>query len=406
MKPDQLMRFGTAHLVSVLAIMALILGPLMTDTAAAQSVRPPGDATVNMTPGDPDTSRPPQQFRPGPQAEEVFGQTQGDTSRTDFWSILRHGGQGYTAVEGPQSGYAIQSTGEAWRQFRNGELATWGWWGLAGITAICLIYYLFMGPVRIEGGRSGKVIERFALSERTGHWLTAIAFLALAVTGLNMLYGRNVLLPIMGPEAFASMAQIGKYTHFVASFIFMVGLLWITAKWIRANIPDWTDIVWLAKGGGFFSKKGHFPPSKKFNAGQKIIFWLVLLGGISTSLSGIALLIPFEFAMFSKTFAAVNSVFGTDLRSNFTAIEEMQLHQLWHAMIGLFLMAVMVAHIYIGTIGMEGGFEAMGSGKVDLNWAKEHHSLWVEKLEEQGALQTLQEPAAPPPPSAQQQPAE
>lgn len=404
MKPEHLMRCGTAHLVSVLAIMALILAALMMDTAAAQSVRPPADATVNMAPGDPDTSRPPQQFKPGPEADEVFGKTQGDTSRTDFWSILRHGGEGYSAVAGPQSRYAIQSTGEKWRLFRNTELATYGWWGLAGITGLCLLFYLFKGPIRIEGGRSGKLIERFRFSERTGHWVLAIAFIVLALTGLNMLYGRQTLLPLIGPEPFAALAQGGKWAHFIASFIFMVGLLWIIVQWVRYNLPDWTDFVWLAKGGGFFSKGVH-PPAKKFNAGQKIIFWLVVLGGISVSLSGIALLLPFEFAMFSKTFAAVNSVFGTELRTDFTAIEEMQLNQVWHSIVALFLTAVIIAHIYIGTIGMEGGFEAMGSGKVDLNWAREHHNLWVKKLEDQGALQTSQEQATPPP-SAQQQPAE
>lgn len=395
---------GAARLLGLVVAAVMICGVFTAGPANSQSVRPPADATINMTPGSPETSRPPQQFDVSPEAREAFGQSQGDTSRTDFWSTLRHGGEATTVVQGPQAGYAIQSSGEAWRQFRNGELAQWGWWGLAGITALCLIYYLFFGPVRIEGGRSGRVIERFKLSERTGHWITAIAFLALAVTGVNMLYGRDLLMPIMGKESFAVMAQGGKWVHFITAFIFMIGLLWITLKWIRANIPDWTDIVWLAKGGGFLT--GTHPPAKKFNAGQKIIFWLVLLGGISTSLSGIALLIPFEFAMFSKTFAVVNDVFGTDLRTNLSGIEEMQLHQVWHAMVGLFLMAVMVAHIYIGTIGMEGGFEAMGSGKVDLNWAKEHHGLWVKRLEEKGELVVLDEPKSAPQSPAHQQPAE
>jgi len=279
-------------------------------------------------------------------------------------------------------------------------LATYGWWGLAAITALCLIYYLIAGPIRIEGGRSGKVIERFAFSERTGHWVLAISFIILAITGLNMLYGRETLMPIMGKEAFAALTLGGKWAHHISSAFFVVGLVWITLQWVRYNIPDWTDVKWLAMGGGFIGKGVH-PPAKKFNAGQKIIFWLVVLGGVSVTLSGIALLLPFEFAMFAKTFAAINAVIGTELPTQLSAMEEMQLSQLWHTIVALFLTAVIIAHIYIGSIGMEGGFEAMGSGQVDLNWAKEHHSLWVKEMEQGQAEQPQRAPTG-----ASQQPAE
>jgi len=399
-------RFGAVRLLSLLVLAALLAGVAATDPASAQSVRPPADATTNVVPsqpGDPESSRDPQQFEKSPEAREAFGQSEGASSSSDFWSMLRHGAEGYSAVTGMggQAGLAIQSTGESWRQFRNSELATYGWWGLAAITALCLIYYLIAGPIRIEGGRSGRVIERFRFSERTGHWVLAIAFIILALTGLNMLYGRDVLMPLMGKEAFAAMTLGGKWAHHISAVFFVVGLVWITVQWIRHNIPDWTDVKWLAMGGGFIGKGIH-PPAKKFNAGQKIIFWLVVLGGVSVTLSGVALLLPFEFAMFAKTFMAINSVLGTDLPTNLSAMEEMQLSQLWHTIVSLFLTAVIIAHIYIGTIGMEGGFEAMGSGKVDYNWAKEHHSLWVEELESERP----EKPQQPAPSGVRQQPAE
>jgi len=400
-----LTRSGAVRLLSFVVLAALLIGAAGMDTANAQSVRPPSDATTNVVPGqpgDPETSRSPQNFEKSPEAREAFGQSEGATSSTDFWSELRHGAEGYTAVTGAggQAGLAIQSTGESWRQFRNTELATYGWWGLAAITALCLIYYLIAGPIRIEGGRSGKVIERFAFSERTGHWVLAISFIILAITGLNMLYGRATLMPIMGKEAFAALTLGGKWAHHISSAFFVVGLVWITLQWVRYNIPDWTDVKWLAMGGGFIGKGVH-PPAKKFNAGQKIIFWLVVLGGVSVTLSGIALLLPFEFAMFAKTFAAINAVIGTELPTQLSAMEEMQLSQLWHTIVALFLTAVIIAHIYIGSIGMEGGFEAMGSGQVDLNWAKEHHSLWVKEMEQGQAEQPQRAPTG-----ASQQPAE
>ena len=69
-------------------------------------------------------------------------------------------------------------------------------------------------------------------------------------------------------------------------------------------------------------------------------------------------------------YGAVNSAFATDIAG-------MQAAQAIHGVVGGLFIAVMLAHIYIGTIGMEGAFEAMGTGEVDVNWAKQHHSLWL-----------------------------
>jgi formate dehydrogenase subunit gamma len=62
-----------------------------------------------------------------------------------------------------------------------------------------------------------------------------------------------------------------------------------------------------------------------------------------------------------------------------TDIQGMQLAQTVHAIIAVLFVAAMLAHIYIGTIGMEGAFEGMGEGTVDVNWAREHHALWLEQ---------------------------
>ena len=158
----------------------------------------------------------------------------------------------------------------------------------------------------------------------------------------------------------------------------MLGLAIIFVTWVTNNIPNKHDLIWISKGGGLFSKGVH-PPSRKFNAGQKMIFWLVILGGVSISLSGWALMFPFEYAFFAKTFAFLNN-FGFNLPTDLTPIQEMQLSQAWHTMVAVFMIAVILAHIYIGSIGMEGAFDAMGSGEVDVNWAKEHHNLWVEEV--------------------------
>ncbi|MDX1541027.1 MAG: formate dehydrogenase subunit gamma, partial [Geminicoccaceae bacterium] len=200
-------------------------------------------------------------------------------------------------------------------------------------------------------------------------------------------YGRYFVPDLIGDGAFGTLTLWGKYAHNFIAFAFMLGIVLMFVLWVAHNLPSRYDLIWLSKGGGFFSKHSH-PPAKKFNAGQKLIFWAVVLGGISVSFSGIMLMFPFELSAFGETFRLINGVLGTDLPVGLTSLEEMQFAQVWHAIMGLILTVIIIAHIYIGTIGMEGAFDAMGSGKVDENWAKEHHSIWAERLRERGALDT------------------
>lgn len=309
-------------------------------------------------------------------AGEVPGNSLGATSDTEFWRQVRRGEPGRVSIPNPGAGVMIQSEGDNWRAARNGPLSIWGAWALLGMIVLLALFFAIRGRIRIGAGPSGVTIERFTGVERFAHWLMALSFIVLALTGLNLLYGRYVLKPLIGAEAFAVVTELGKVSHNFVGFAFMVGLALAFVLWVVHNFPRMADLIWLLKGGGLLTRS--HPPAHKFNAGQKILFWLVMLGGLSVSLSGIALTFPFEFSMFSETFAVANRL-GADLPSNLTATEEMQLSQLWHAAMALFLTAVILAHIYIGTIGMEGAFDAMGSGRVDANWAKEHHSLWAEK---------------------------
>jgi formate dehydrogenase subunit gamma len=310
----------------------------------------------------------------------VPGNTLGNASDTDFWRAVRRGNEGTVAGGNPRAGVMIQSEGELWRAARNGPLSTYGVWILVGMIALLALFFLLRGRIRIEEGRSGREIERFKPFERFVHWLTATSFVVLALTGLNLLYGRYALLPVLGPDIFSAITIAGKYAHNYLAFAFMLGLVLMFLIWVLHNIPNRHDLVWLAKGGGMF-KKGVHPPAKKFNAGQKIIFWVVILGGLSLSLSGVALLFPFQFSMFADTFQLANDWLGTTLPADLTAMQEQQLSLLWHATVGVIMTAFIFAHISIGTIGMEGAFDAMGNGLVDVNWAREHHDLWVQEVE-------------------------
>ena len=321
--------------------------------AAAQDVRPPEGAELSVV------------ITPQP-------------SDSDSWRELRHGRNLLVTVQGPNVGVAIQSEGEDWRSIRNGPLSFYGGWLLFVIILLLAVFFVLRGRIPVDAGFSGKTVERFNGIERFAHWLTATTFVVLALTGLNILYGRYFLIPLLGADLFSTLTVAGKYAHNFLAFGFMLGVVLIFVLWVRQNLPNKYDFIWIIKGGGMFSKGVH-PPAKKFNAGQKILFWIVVLGGVSISVSGIALMFPFQFALFSETNALVN-IFGFDLPTDLTPLQEMQLVQLWHAIVGLLFIAVIIGHIYIGTIGMEGAFDAMGSGKVDENWAHEHHNLWVAEM--------------------------
>jgi formate dehydrogenase subunit gamma len=313
-----------------------------------------------------------------PVGGNVPGNVLGNQADSEMWRAVRAGIQGRVSIPNAQAGQLIQSEGDNWRAVRNGPVTVYGAWAMLGIVAIIALFFALRGRIRIDAGPAGTTIERFNMIERTAHWITAVSFVVLALTGLNILYGRHVLLPILGPEIFSSITIAGKYAHNFLSFAFMLGVVMMFLLWVRHNIPSAADLRWLAVGGGLF-KKGVHPPAAKFNAGQKFIFWAVILGGVSISASGLALLFPFELPLFGKTFAFLN-IFGLGLPENVTMMQEMQLSQLWHGAVGLVLIAIIIGHIYIGSLGMEGAFDAMGTGQVDVNWAKEHHSLWVAEV--------------------------
>jgi formate dehydrogenase subunit gamma len=361
----------TAILLLVLAIVFAADG-----TAFAQSsVRPPEGAVIDG----------------GPVGGAVPGDALGSVSDTEIWRGVRHGMSGSVTIPDKKAAILVQSDGQYWREVRQGPL--YSWLGIAILATVLLlaIFFTLRGRIMVEHGLSGKKITRFSTFERSGHWLMAISFLILAISGLNISFGRELVMPLIGKEAFGPISGFLKLSHNYVAFAFMLGLAIAFVSWVLQNIPNRYDLVWLAKGGGLFSKGVH-PPAKKFNAGQKIIFWAVMIGGLSLSISGWALLFPFEHEFFGKTFVALSGI-GIDVPAMlgiadppYSVIQEQQFNTIWHAIVAVAMVCLILAHIYIGSIGMQGAFDAMGSGEVDMNWAREHHSLWVEeKLSDAGA---------------------
>ncbi len=353
---------GSGLLRCLLAVLALTL------VLATASV--PGALAQTATPSSP----PP---------DSISTHLQNNTSASDIWKAIRKGRTGLVSIPDSKAGQLIQSEGEVWRNFHNGYLTVYGAYALLGTIVFLSLFFLLRGRVRIDDGFAGVTVERFGILERFSHWLMAGSFIILALTGLNMLFGRHVLLPVIGKPAFADLTMWGKYAHHYVAFAFMGGAILAFLQWVVHNIPGPSDVKWLLAGGGLFTPGKH-PPSKKFNAGQKIIFWLVVLGALSASLSGIALMFPFQTHFMAKTFSVLNGL-GAALPTDLSPLAEQQFEQIWHAAVGIAFTCLIFAHIYIGTAGMEGAFDAMGTGQVDVNWARQHHDLWLEEVEAKAA---------------------
>lgn len=367
------MRFWSFAL-TVLAVSFVMTVATLTPADAQSSVRPPAGATTNAVPGEPVGG-----VGPGPSNFDP-----------QLWSKVRNAEKGLVSIPDTKSGYLVDDSGWAWRLARSGEYYAWPLYGFAGILAVLAIFFLVRGRIKVSNGMSGSTITRFTDIERLAHWLLAIPFILLAITGLNVMYGKDVLMPIMGKEAFATLSVYAKYVHNYVAFAFMAGVVLTFFLWVRHNLPAREDISWIVQGGGLFGSA--HPPARKFNAGQKILFWLVFLSGVSLSLSGIALLFPYEFPMFAKTFEILNvaaTPLGMTLPTELTPNQEQQYATLWHGILAAVMTTVVIAHIYIGSIGMQGAFDAMGSGEVDVNWAKDHHSIWAEEVLEQERREVL-----------------
>jgi formate dehydrogenase subunit gamma len=282
---------------------------------------------------------------------------------SDLWREVRQRDAamtGSTQALGVDGGILINPNGEKWRQFRMQQLLPYGGYALGAVVLILLLFYTLRGRVPIKEGVSDKKLFRYNIYERMIHWFMAFIFLFQAFTGLILLFGRSFLLPLMGPELFSLLASASKEGHNLFGPLFALALVLIFFRFVGRNIYQKGDLTWLLRGGGVIGRK--HVPSNFFNMGEKTLFWLLVFVGGAIAASGLILLFP---------------IFGQGR-------EVMELSHVAHGIGALLMIGVIIGHIYIGTIGMEGAIEGMKSGYCDLNWAREHHDWWAQKCEQRG----------------------
>lgn len=266
--------------------------------------------------------------------------------------------EGQTSLPRALTGVLVQPEGRTWRDLHNGPVVYGGALYLIGILALLSAFLFVRGRVGVHDGFSGETVTRFTAFERANHWLTAGSFVVLAITGLITLYGTTLIRPWLGATQYGSLSTANVWVHMSMILPFSIGLLVMIGIWTGQNLFSKVDWTWLKRGGGIVRADSETPPAEKFNAGQKLIFWSVITGGIVLVASGLGLMFPFFWAGYVG----------------------MQSAQLIHAAVALVMIGIIFGHIYIGTVGMRGAFEAMWSGKVDRNWAREHHSIWYKRM--------------------------
>jgi formate dehydrogenase subunit gamma len=285
--------------------------------------------------------------------------------------------QPFTAYPGTQT----TTAGEAWRQIRNWWIIPLGGLAILFIVAAVAFYYWWKGPIGAGHERhTGRLIERFTWFERFVHWATAITFTILAVSGAVISFGKFLLLPIIGGLLFGWLTWFLKTVHNFVGPLFAISAVVMFVVYLHSNWPSRADAKWLLRGGGMLG--GETPPSHRFNAGEKIVFWVGLLVlGVAVIVSGFVL---------------------DEIVPGFTATRtDMQIAHIVHGVFALLMIAMFIGHAYMGTIGVSGSWRAMKTGYVDEGWAEHHHPLWHEDI----VAGKIPAQRSVPPPTAREQPA-
>ena len=348
---------------------------LAASTCCAQATAPATDPIA--APAIESAKGPPPGFvapaGPGPNDSNAQRGVSQPGNNAPFWRAVRESGNtaGISNLPGAEQGVLIQSfvqypgsrlasAGEAWRQVRNQWILPYGGALLLIVATAIALFYWKRGALGHEHPDGGLVIERFTPLERAAHWTNAIAFVTLAVSGIVMAFGKFFLLPIIGGTLFGGLTYALKTAHNFAGPLFAVSLVIVFFTFLKDNLPKLHDLTWVRRAGGMFS--GEDVPSHRFNAGEKVVFWGgVLLLGTVVVVSGLVL---------DKLLPGLAYLRG-----------DMQIAHMVHAVAALLMMAMFAGHIYMGTIGMKGAYQAMRRGYVNEAWAHEHHALWLDDIQ-------------------------
>jgi formate dehydrogenase subunit gamma len=298
--------------------------------------------------------------------------------RSNYWRAVKEGVGGYSSIKGDETGVLIAPGGTEWSQFRQGPIVQYAPWVILGMVALLCVYHLLHGKNKLDKRPSGILVKRWSWFERLVHWVTAISFIVLSITGLSMLLGRTLVLPLLaniegGKAAFAAWSQFAILAHNVMGPLLGIGIVLMIVMWIWFNFPGRGDWSWIKSAGGLFG--GKHPHAGRMNFGEKVWFWVICTFGLVVVITGLALVAPIypQYAeMLQLPIVLTRGI--------------MQDANMLHVIAGLVWITIALGHIYIGTAGTEGAFQGMSTGYVTAEWAEQHHDLWYHDQKRKGKV--------------------
>lgn len=227
--------------------------------------------------------------------------------------------------------------------------------GTLGVILAVIVHYLVIGPNGKNIGKHKPEIIRLNLLERLAHFIRMISTIVLAITGISFALFRIENLGLSYPTLYN--------THLFFAALFAISSLLSIAIWLRDNLFNQYDWEWLKVLGGYLTRKEIHPPAGRFNAGQKLFFWLSSLFSMALIITGFILAFPERLVLSALIWAA-----------------------LIHGTCAVVLTATVIGHAYLGSAANPGTLGSIFHGKVAEEWAKRHHPQWFEKLAKSGRI--------------------
>ncbi|MGX2981576.1 formate dehydrogenase subunit gamma [Helicobacter sp. 23-1045] len=231
------------------------------------------------------------------------------------------------------------------------------------VVFLCIVLFLplaFLGHNKMIGARHynhNSKIKVFSKYNILVHWFAAVPCMIICVTGLMMVFGAY-----LGGGA---LVRFARDLHGLCTPIFAVFGTLMFLMWIKDCLPKWHDAKWAMIMGGYWDKTDRLIPAHKFNAGQKVWFWVASFGGIVMVATGALMF-----------FQPVD-------------INTLRLTAMIHNVVGMAFWGMLITHIYMAVFAIEGALEAMISGNMSEEELSMLHSIYYDELKTNGKLEGM-----------------
>lgn len=254
--------------------------------------------------------------------------------------------------------------GELFTKLQGERIFSYGVLALVlGVVVVFALHYLIVGPKHFS--HDGKKIYAFNLITRISHALAAISWVVLVPTGIIMLWGDK----LGGGEPI----RVAKNMHGLATIIFTIAVLPLFFGWFKRMLPTFYDIKWLIIIGGYLSKKKQTIPAGKFNAGQKMWYWIAIPGGIVMIATGAT--------MYFMDFGLVSGAL------DMSQVNILRFSALAHSALGVMCAVFFMVHIYMSALAIKGAIHSMITGYKEEEEVYYLHHYWYDELLKEGKIE-------------------